>query len=98
MIVFTRIDDSEYDGLDLNSYVQANRINELNELVRKCNRNYLGINNRLPENDDKKIQFRQNFLQMTKNTIAKTMEEFIQLISLKQVKNITKLRKNVLWK
>ena len=51
MIVFTRIDDLEYDGSDLDTYVKTSRIMELNELISKCGSNYLGINNRLPDND-----------------------------------------------
>ena len=62
MIIFTRVDDLEYDQVTLEQFVHDCRINELNDLITKCRNNYLGVSNRWISDSPKMIEFKNKFL------------------------------------
>ena len=74
LIIFSKIDDLEYEGITLKSFIDTSRSHSLREFIYMCKSNYLGVNNRWKNNDSDMIDFRNKFSQMISSIIESNRE------------------------
>ena len=97
IIVFTRIDDLNADGSNLNEYVNATSNQDFKDLLKMCKNRYLGFNNRVSyASESNEQQLKALFEMIDQVTISNNGNCFYDEVFEYTTQNIQKKREQVI--